>query len=263
MKATYHNVSLPLTRLHYLHCGQGEPLIMVPATISEINSWLPLAQFMGQRFSAYFFELPGHGQSTPFKQGFSSDLVAQSVEHWLNKLKINRFNLMGFSFGGILATKIMERVENRINKVILLAPCLSHKAVQLSKLRQIVLKIVAGLISLKPAQTPLIKLIHNPSTAALAVQVINKLGKVEITGRRKKDLKKRLLQLPVTTLDVLTKEISEILTCQFPAKTFTPSCFLGMSVNDPLINFQVTENILKRSFEELTVKKFYWHYHQP
>jgi len=43
------------------------PLIIVPATISELENWLSLAQFMAQWFHVYFFELPGHGRSEPFR----------------------------------------------------------------------------------------------------------------------------------------------------------------------------------------------------
>ena len=41
-------INLPLARLHVLETGRGAPLIMVPATISELQNWLPLSQFMGQ-----------------------------------------------------------------------------------------------------------------------------------------------------------------------------------------------------------------------
>ena len=34
-------IDLPLARLHVLETGQGAPLIMVPATISELENWLP------------------------------------------------------------------------------------------------------------------------------------------------------------------------------------------------------------------------------
>jgi ABC-type uncharacterized transport system permease subunit len=57
---TFGEIDLSNTRLHYLRCGNGPPLLMVPATVSLISQWLPLAQFMGQLFTTYFFELPGH-----------------------------------------------------------------------------------------------------------------------------------------------------------------------------------------------------------
>ena len=88
-------IELPLSRLHVLETGKGEPLIIVPATISELENWLPLAQFMAQWFHVYFFELPGHGQSDPFCEGFSSQQVAELVGQLANKLGFDRFNLMG------------------------------------------------------------------------------------------------------------------------------------------------------------------------
>ena len=51
-------IDLPLARLHVMETGRGVPLIMVPATISELENWISLAQFMGQWFRVFFFELP-------------------------------------------------------------------------------------------------------------------------------------------------------------------------------------------------------------
>ena len=51
-------IDLPLARLHVLETGQGAPLIIVPATISELENWVSMAQFMGQWFRVFFFELP-------------------------------------------------------------------------------------------------------------------------------------------------------------------------------------------------------------
>ena len=51
-QATFGDVTLPNTRLHYVKAGTGPPLIIVPATVSLIRQWLPLTQFMGQRFTS-------------------------------------------------------------------------------------------------------------------------------------------------------------------------------------------------------------------
>src|SRR5512140_2072110 len=98
-------IDLPLSCLHVMEVGEGEPLIMVPATISELENWQALAQFMAQWFHVYFFELPGHGRSEPFKDGFSSQRVAELVGQLADSQGLERFNLMGFSFGGILAMR--------------------------------------------------------------------------------------------------------------------------------------------------------------
>ena len=120
-QAAFGDVTLPNTRLHYVKAGMGPPLIIVPATISLIRQWLPLTQFMGQRFTSYFFELPGHGGSTPYPERFESQLVPKTVEGFVNSLGYDKFNLMGFSFGGLLALRALEYLQDRIEKVILLS----------------------------------------------------------------------------------------------------------------------------------------------
>ena len=75
-----HFIDLPLSRLHVMEAGEGEPLIIVPATISELENWHDLCQFMAQWFHIYFFELPGHGKSSAFQEKFSSHKVAELVE---------------------------------------------------------------------------------------------------------------------------------------------------------------------------------------
>ena len=135
-QATYGDMELPNTRLHYVKAGTGPPLIIVPATVSLIRQWLPLTQFMGQRFTSYFFELPGHGSSTPYPEKFTSDLIPATVEEFVNNLDYDRFNLMGFSFGGLLALRTLEHLKDRTDKVILLSPCVSKRALKWSRPRQ-------------------------------------------------------------------------------------------------------------------------------
>ncbi len=102
-------MDLPLSNLHIMEAGEGEPLIITPATISELENWCHLTQFMAQWFHVYFFELPGHGESSVFDGKFSSQKVAELIEQLVDELGIERFNLMGFSFGGILVMRTYPR----------------------------------------------------------------------------------------------------------------------------------------------------------
>ena len=128
-------IKLPLTDLYYATCGQGPPLVIVPATISRIRNWQPLIRFMGQKFTTHFFELPGHGGSSPFPQPFSSRLVGQTVEDFINALNYDRITLMGFSFGGILTLRVLNQIQPRINKLVLLSPCVSRQTLLYAAVR--------------------------------------------------------------------------------------------------------------------------------
>lgn len=246
-------IDLPLTNLNYVKCGSGPPLIMVPATMSHIEDWLPLIQFMGQKFTTYFFELPGYGGSTPYKEKFSSELVAKTIESFADKLKIDNFAIMGFSFGGILTLKAVDYLEDKIDKVILLSPCVSKKAVNFSTLRSIIARGFA--YSFK--NNLFRKLISNKKFGTTLLSYLRKFGKIEIP------IEEHLKKMPEHTLDILVYQINEVLNFKIKRDVkFKKDCHLIMSTKDPLLDFEKTESIIRKTFKNCYVYKFDHPYHQ-
>ena len=259
-QATYGDMELSNTRLHYVKAGTGPPLIIVPATVSLIRQWLPLTQFMGQRFTSYFFELPGHGGSTPYPEKFKSDFIPTTVEDFVNHLGYGRFNLMGFSFGGLLALRTLEHLQNRIDKVILLSPCVSKRALKWSTPRQLAFK-----TSIKVMKNPtLLQGIHYVMNAPrLEKPLTYALSKASNVDKRILT-SKNALQMPLSTLDVFAYTLGEIFQTEYVySGTFTNSCYFGMSINDDILNYSLTEQIVKRHFPKMTIQKFTHPYHQP
>jgi len=254
-------IDLPLSRLHVLETGQGEPLIMVPATISELENWHALAQFMAQWFRVYFFELPGHGESTPFCEPFSSALVAELVSQLADALGHARFNLMGFSFGGILAMRTFKLLSARIDRLVLIAPCLDHRALPLSRRRLTLLYRFNRLVGRPKMQARFVNLIHNPHTVGLTVKALQKIGRLEDSLH----LQEKLLHTRASTISVLNAQINEILTAEFviePERCNTP-CYFAMSVYDPLLRFDTTLEILKKHFSNVNTVRLDFPFHQP
>jgi pimeloyl-ACP methyl ester carboxylesterase len=234
---------------------------MVPATISELENWRSLAQFMGQWFRVYFFELPGHGQSEPFHDGFSSQKVAELVAQLADHLGYARFNLMGFSFGGILAMRTFKLLSQRIDRMILIAPCLGHRALPFSRLRLRMLYKSNQLLSHPKVQERFVNLIHNPHTVSMTVKTLQKVGRLEDTI----PLKEKLPKTKASTIAVLNAQIKEILTTDFevePNKFDTP-CYFAMSIHDPLLCFETTHNILQKHFANVSTVRLGYPFHQP
>ena len=254
-------MDLPLSRLHIMEAGAGAPLIIVPATISELKDWQHLTQFMAQWFRVYFFELPGHGQSTPFKEKFSSHLVAELVGQLADALGHEHFNLMGFSFGGILAMRTFKLLAPRIDRLVLIAPCLDHRALTFSSLHLNFLFKFNKLLSYPKIQARFVNLIHNDRTIAMMVKTLQKFGKLEETI----PLKKKLPHTKAGTISVLNAQIEEVLTTEFhvePAKYQTP-CYFAMSIYDPLLYFETTLEILQNHFEDVNTIRLKYPFHQP
>lgn len=260
-KVSYHHMQLPMTNLHYIMCGKGPPLIMVPATISKIDNWLALAQFMGQRFTVYFFELPGHGKSSPFPGPFSSELAAETVEAFIDGLGYKTVSLMGFSFGGILALTALIRLRQRIEKVILLSPVVSQRALRFSGLRRQLLKAMVSVVRNPRVRSGVLRSIRSSRLNGFLSQAIAQAGKVESSI----PVGEVFLKISDSTADVLCYQLAEMLNFEMQAQStpFEQQCYFAMSVHDPLLSFDTTLDIVKRNFQKVHVEKFQFPFHQP
>jgi alpha/beta hydrolase fold len=253
-------VPLPLSTLHVMEAGSGPPLIMVPATISNVDGWKKMVQFIGQWFHGYFFELPGHGLSSPFNGKFSSHLVAELVEQLADALECPRFNLMGFSFGGILAMRAFYRLSDRIDSLILISPCLDRRTLLFSPLRLFLLKHVNRFLAHPWVQKGFYDLLHNRMTLPLTAEFLHRFGHVEKTI----PLRETLPTIQPTTLAVLNAQIEEILTSRYevPSTKSQIPCYFAMSIYDPLISFDLTLNLLQSTFSDLTALRLTYPFHQ-
>jgi pimeloyl-ACP methyl ester carboxylesterase len=174
-----HLIDLPLCSLHVMEAGEGPPLIIVPATLSDLENWTDLVRFIGQWFRAYFFELPGHGQSTALPAAFTSDLVAVAVAQLADRVGARRFNLMGFSFGGILAMKTFLLLRHRIDSVILISPCVTGRALLLTRPQRFAAILLNRLLKIQSVRSFLFKAAQNKTNARRLATLVHVVGKVE------------------------------------------------------------------------------------
>jgi pimeloyl-ACP methyl ester carboxylesterase len=244
-----------------VRCGDGPPLIIVPAMVSLIRQWLPLAQFMGQRFRAHFFELPGHGGSTPYPTRFRSELVPPTVEALADRLGYERFSLMGFSFGGLLALRTLEYLQQRIDKFILLSPSVSQRALRFSAPHKAAFRLAARTLQIRAVQNGAHRLMTTPALENVLIGSLSRATNIQASILRSKNA----LHIPVTTLDVLACTLEEIVTMEYrPARgPFEIPCFFGMSIHDDLLQYDLTEHLVREMFPNLTIQKFTHPYHQP
>lgn len=257
----FEDFDLPGTHLHTVKCGTGPPLIIVPATVSLIRQWLPLAQFMGQKFTAHFFELPGHGGSTPYPTKFHSSLVPYTVEALADRLGYERFSLMGFSFGGLLALRTLEHLRDRIDKFILLSPCVSKRALRFSPAHQLLLRNAARALKVSSIQQGAHRLMTTPALEDTLIFLLSKFTHVQPSILKSKNA----LDIPVPTLDVFAHTLEEIFTMEYrPIRgQFDIPCYFGMSINDDLLHYELTEQRVRELFPNLVMQRFTHPYHQP
>jgi pimeloyl-ACP methyl ester carboxylesterase len=259
--AEFNYMDLPGTTLHYIKTGSGPPLIIVPALASKMEQWAPLAQFMGQKFTAYFFELPGHGESTPYPERFQTHFVPGTVESFVDELGIDRFTLMGLSFGGLLALRTLDHLLPRIDQLVLLCPALSQKALTSSLQKQKIMKAIFTALRNSTLQKTAYDFITGDSTFHRAAIRISKFANIDQRILLGKDFK----SFPQTTIDVLSESMLEILDLDYesPNGPFSLPCFFGMSQFDNLLDYDTTVGIVEDLFTNIHIEKFSLPYHQP
>jgi len=260
-EVSYHHIDLPKTRLHYMKSGDGPPMVIVPATISRIENWQSLAQFMAQKFTVYFFELPGHGESTPFLEPFRTRLVAETVEALIDRLKHKTISLMGFSFGGILAMETLSLLQERVQKVVLIAPALSKRALQFAQVHLWMVRNAVKMLQRKSVRSGLLRLIRSPRFSPMMAALIARFSNVE----KNVSMLKIFRNFTDSTAEVLSYQLDELLNFELPPlKTpFRQPCFCAMSVNDPMLDFETTLSVLQKQFNTVHVERFTHRYHQP
>jgi pimeloyl-ACP methyl ester carboxylesterase len=257
---TFHFIDLPQTTLHYVKCGEGPPLVMVPATVSEIENWLPLAQLMGRYFTTYFFELPGHGKSTPFSKPFSSQLVAETIEAFIDRLGHDQVTLLGFSFGGVLTMSTLFHLQERIERVVLFAPAITHRALSFPKPIKIALRMWLRSLCNRRVCYSFIKMVQHRSFRSLFTRAVQRMGGVEDNAL----LDKRLVEIEPQTYHVLARQMFEVIQQEYPvpAEPFRQPCHFAMSINDPLLDFDTTLKAVQAQFAQVHVKRLTMPYHQ-
>ncbi|MCY9516374.1 alpha/beta fold hydrolase [Paenibacillus apiarius] len=100
----------------------GMPVIFLHGTFSGADTLLPIAEFLAD-VNTWFIDLPGFGR-TPYHhepsvlEGYVEHVTAMIME--LNRPVI----LVGHSFGGLIAARVMQRQPSLVHQLIMLQPVL-------------------------------------------------------------------------------------------------------------------------------------------
>jgi pimeloyl-ACP methyl ester carboxylesterase len=98
--------------------GSGDPLVLLHGLLDSSEGWNHLADLPCERIA---FDLPGFGHSDAPARGSLAG-YARDIAAGLECLGIERFNLVGHSLGGGVATALAEMMPERVGAVVLLAP---------------------------------------------------------------------------------------------------------------------------------------------
>jgi len=101
--------------------GTGFPLVLVHGYLGSSEMWTLQKKYLSKHFRIIAPALPGFGESYKVKSVDTISAMANAIFQCLDKKKVNRFNLMGHSMGGMIVQEMVKISNERINKLICFA----------------------------------------------------------------------------------------------------------------------------------------------
>ena len=101
--------------------GEGFPLVLVHGYLGSSEMWSLQRNFLSKYCRVISPALPGFGESYNAESLNSINEMARFVIDVIDEKKIDKFNLLGHSMGGMIVQEIAKIAGNRVNKLICFA----------------------------------------------------------------------------------------------------------------------------------------------
>jgi len=108
-------------RIAYRQLGSGTPIVLVNRFRGTLDTWDPaFLDALARKHTMILFELPGVGYSQG-TQPESMEQAVASLDGFAEALGLQTFDLLGWSWGGLLAQAYLIDRPARVGRVVLLA----------------------------------------------------------------------------------------------------------------------------------------------
>jgi len=135
---------IDLDGTHVRVTGAGAPLVLIHGVGIDLEIWEPLVPRLqpGRRLIRY--DMQGHGKSTKPPGPYRLDDFVAQLERLATALGLDRFDLAGFSMGGLVAEAFAARFPERVRRLALLHTVHDRSAAERAAVTQRLAQVEAG-----------------------------------------------------------------------------------------------------------------------
>lgn len=109
-------------KTNYKTLGEGKPLLILHGWGSRSGNWQKVGEMLAKNgIKVIIPDLPGFGQSDKPQTAWDLDDYCDFVEEFVKVLNLDKFYLLGHSFGGEIAVKYNLRFPEKIDKLFLVS----------------------------------------------------------------------------------------------------------------------------------------------
>ena len=107
--------------IHYAIYGKGSPVIFLHGGLANADYWGNQVLPVAAHHTVLLMDSRGHGRSTRDARPYGYDLMADDVVALMDRLKIAKADIVGWSDGGIIGVDLAMRHRDRVGKVFAFA----------------------------------------------------------------------------------------------------------------------------------------------
>jgi pimeloyl-ACP methyl ester carboxylesterase len=106
-------------RIGYRDAGRGAALVLLHGFLCDSRCWMPQISVLSDSFRVVAWDAPGAGSSSDPLDSFSTADYAHCLAGFLDRLEIGQANVVGLSWGGILAQEFYRLYPKRLLCLVL------------------------------------------------------------------------------------------------------------------------------------------------
>ncbi|XCF06769.1 alpha/beta hydrolase [Tamlana crocina] len=108
------------TNIFYTDQGKGKALVLLHGFLENANMWEPFIPELSKKNRVICIDLLGHGKTGCLGYVHTMELMAETVEAVLKKLKIRKSTFIGHSMGGYVALAFAEKNPDALRGLCLM-----------------------------------------------------------------------------------------------------------------------------------------------
>jgi pimeloyl-ACP methyl ester carboxylesterase len=114
----FQRIAVGTEEIAFIDEGSGPPLILLHSLGTSRELWRAILPKLVEHYRVIAIDARGHGGSTN-RGGYPPDDVARDVVEVAERLRLERFGLLGISMGGLTAVRVAARLGRRVAALVL------------------------------------------------------------------------------------------------------------------------------------------------
>ncbi len=110
----------PVHVKEYARGSTDMPLVVIGGAFQNISQIERMSSALAKKTWVIAFDTPGNGQTGVLPSDYPFEFIAECIAESLKKLDVKKINLVGFSYGSLIALRFVELYKSMVSRLTLL-----------------------------------------------------------------------------------------------------------------------------------------------